>query len=341
MTDSPKVPEFQEVNLNILVNNEAFAGIFDELEVWRATSPGQPYIELTGPGWLPARLPANAGPVPEVLVAGPQVNVINKQLSLLARSGMLAQYDFNFIGSSAALLKDVAIQITQQSLGNLHAYVDDDAKLVIETVGVGAGAYLQVLPGDAAVFLGLPIELPDSEAYGREGRIRLASGVGSYTFLDRADAPTATYRTRFRNSLTGATSEFSVPFNGKQSIGVSASNLVVGFLQLVGSNGRPQADIEVTISSTFRGALVEGKLLAGADLVDSTNSDGYVEFELVRGQPYTIGIAGTNIVKDFTAPVDSSIATFSLVDPAYSTSDSNDYFRARVPDLPTLERRSI
>lgn len=341
MTDSPQVPEFQAVTLNILVNNEAFAGIYDELEVWRSAGPGVPYIEITGPRWATARIPHDGGEVPEILVPGPQVNVINKRLSVLVRSGDLSQLDFDFIGSSAAILKDVAIQITTQSLGRLHSYVDERAQLVLETVAVGISAYLQVLPTDAAVFLGLPTELPDSEAFGKESRIDLRAGQSTYVFADQVGSPTASYKTRFRNSLSGITSEFSVPFTGVQAIGVSAANLVTGYLNLVGNNGRPMSNVAVTVSSVFNGSMVEGKVVAGADLVDSTNSDGYVEFVLIRGQSYTMGIAGTNIVKDITAPTNAAITSFSLVDPAYATSDRQDYFKARVPDLPTLERRFI
>ena len=339
MADSSQVPAFQEVDLNILVNNEAFAGTFDELEVWRSDGPGLPYVEITGPSWAPARVPSTGGDPPAVLVAGRQVDVIGKRLSVLVRSGDLVQLDFDFIGSSAAVLKDIASQITDQSQGRLRSYVDLAANLVVQSVAVGNSAYVQILPSDAASFLGLPTTLPDAEAYGREGRIRLQPGVSSYAFTDLSSLPTSTYKTRFRNSFSGVTSEFNVPFAGTSSIGVTAPNLVVGFLSLVRSNGRPLPNNQVTVSPTFKGDVVEGKLVAGADLVDSTNLDGYVEFVLVRGQRYTLGIAGTNIVRDFIAPTDSSIASFSMIDPAFS--DQDDYFKARVPNLPTLERRSI
>lgn len=339
MTDSPQVPDFQAVTLNILVNNEAFAGVYDELEVWRSTGPGAPFVELTGNAWAPARLPRGAGNEPGVLVPGPQVSVVGKRLSILVRSGDLTQLDFDFVGSSAAILKDVAIQITAQSVGRLHSYVDDSAQLVLETRMTGAGAYLQVLPSDAAIFLGLPTELPDSEAFGTESRIALHLGVAQYAYADLAGSPTASYKTRFRNRASGQVSEFSIPFNGKQAVGISPSNLITGFLSLVALDGRPLANVEVTVRSNFRGQLIEGKLVAGGDLVDSTNSEGYVEFALVRGQPYTVGIVGTNIVKDFTAPTDSSIATFSLLDPSFS--NTMDYFLVRVPNLPTLARGSI
>lgn len=340
MADSPIVPDFQAVTLNILVNSEAFAGIFDELEVWRSTGPGVPFMEITGPLWSAARIPHDGGDVPVVLVPGPQVNVINKRLSILVRSGDLTQLDFDFIGSSAAILKDVAIQITDQSLGRLHSYVDENAELVLETVAVGNSAYLQVLSTDAAIFLGLPTTLPDSEAFGKESRIKLRPGVTVYAFSDQAGSPTTSYKTRFRNTLSGLTSEFSIPFTGTQAIGVSSPNLVIGYLTLVDASGRPLPNIAISISSKFQGTTVEGKVVAGADLVDSTNSDGYVEFVLIRGQSYTMGIAGTNIVKDIVAPTDASIMSFLLTDPAYGNGD-NDYFLVRVPDLPTLERRSI
>lgn len=339
MADASNIPVFQELNLSILVNDLAFSGVFDVLEVWRSPGPGAPFIEITGPSWSTARVPNGAGDQPSVLVPGPQVNVIGKRLSILARSGDLAQLDFDFVGSSAAILKDVAIQITAQSQGRLHSYVDEDAELVVESTAVGSGAYVQVLPTDAASFLGLPTVLPDAEAYGLESRIRLLPGVTGYNFVDLSGSPTATYKTRFRNSFNGATSDYSPNFTGDVAVGISAKNLVVGSISAVASNGRPAPNVQVTVSSTFRGDMVEGSVLIGPDLVDSTDDAGYVEFVLVRGQKYTVGIAGTNLVKDVVAPTDLSIALFSMLDPAFSK--QNDYFKVRVPDLPTLERRSI
>ncbi len=339
MADSPILPDIQQTNLTILASSEAFSGVYDELEVWRAVSPSVVYQEITGPSWRAARLPQGGGDEPSVAIPGPVVNVVGHTLSVIARNGDFSQLDFTFIGSLGTLLKDVAIQLTSQSGGRLRSYVDIDQHLVIETASTGPSTYLQVLPTDAAIFLDLPTELPDSEAYGKARRISLQIGVNQYEFVDQFGAPTATYRTRFRNSLSGLVSDFSVSFTSAQAIGLSQASLVTGFLSLVSSDGKPRPHIEVTVRSTFRGQLVEGKLLAGGDLVDSTNSEGYVEFELVRGQPYTLGIVGTNIVKDFTAPTDSSITAFQLLDPAYS--DTMDYFQARVPNLPTLARGSI
>jgi hypothetical protein len=339
MTSPVNVPDFQETNLTILANSTAFSGLYTELEVWRSPGPGMPFQEITGDAWVPARLPAGGGDVPPVVVAGPLVDVVGQRLSVIARNGDFSQLDFDFVGAGSALLKDIAIQIVSQSGGRLNCYVDIDQQLVLESVIAGAGAYLQVLPTAAAIFLGLPTELPEAEAFGKDRRISLQPGLDQYAFTDKSGSPTSSYKTRFRNSLTGAVSDLSLPFTGTQAIGISQKNIVTGFLNLVSNNGKPAAYVEVSVRSTFRGQSVEDKLVVGGDLVDSTNSEGYVEFELVRGQPYTLGIAGTNIVKDFTAPADESIITFSLLDPAYS--DTADYFAVRVPNLPTLARGSI
>lgn len=341
MTESSTTPElqFQAIALNILIDSDSFAGVFDELEIWRSADKGQPYTEITGPSWRPAVIPHDAGPIPDHLVAGPLVNISGFQLSVLSLNGDMARLDYDFVSSDASLLKDVAAQITTQGQGRVHSYVDALGRLVLESTAAGTGSYLRVLPSDAASFLGLPLSLPDSEAYGKDARIRLVNGLEQYAFTDQLGSPTTSYKIRCSNSITLEKGPFSVSFTGKQAIGVTASNLVTGTLSLVGADGKPLCGVEVSIHPTFRGASVEGKIVAGADLVDSTNSDGYVEFVLVRGQPYTLGIAGTNIVKDFTAPTDSSITAFSLVDP--SVCSQEDYFKVRVPDLPTLERRSI
>lgn len=341
MTDSSNTPElqFQAIVLSILIGSESFAGVFDELEVWRSPRKGQPYTEITGSSWSPAIIPYDAGPIPAVVVAGPLVNISGHRLSILSLNGDMARIDYDFVASDASILKDIAAQITTQGQGRVQSYVDALGRLALESTAAGTGSYLQVLPSDAASFLGLPLSLPDSEAYGKEARVKLINGVEQYPFTDHLGSPTTSYKIRCSNSITLEKGPFSLSFTGKQAIGVTASNLVTGTLELVGANGRPLCGVEVTIHPTFRGTSVEGKVVAGADLVDSTNSDGYVEFVLVRGQPYTLGIAGTNIVKDFIAPTDSSITTFSLVDP--NVGSQEDYFKVRIPDLPTLERRSI
>jgi hypothetical protein len=331
-------PHFQVVNLEILVQNVDFVGLFDRIEVWRSRSGASgPFEEVTATQWLCARLPKLAGDPPAVPVVGASVNIVGDVLEFYIKEK--TKVSVTFTGTDPLTLSQCSAQIAAQSQGLLSSYVAGDGTLVVQTREPGTAAILRSVTSNAAVILALPTQFPDSLATGRDARIQLTKDVGSYAFADQSGSSHAYYRTRFRNSGSGTTSEFSLPFNVGQAMGVSQANLVTGYLDLVTVDGRPLAYIEVSVHSTFKGDTVEGKLLAGGDVLRSTDATGHVEFILVRGQKYTVGISGTNLVKEVTAPTDAGISSFVLIDPTYG--DQDDYFKVRVPDLPTLERRSI
>lgn len=335
---SDSTPQFLVVNLEILVQNADFVGQFDRIEVWRSRSGmSGPFEEVTAIQWLCARLPKLAGDPPTPPVVGVSVNISGETLEFLVKEK--TKVSVTFTGSNPLTLATCAAQIAAQSQGLLSAYVTGDGLLAVQTREPGTSAILRCLPSDAAILLALPTQSPDDLATGRDTRIQLTKDVGSYQFADQSGEAGAYYRTRFRNSSSGITSDFSLPFTVGQAMGISQANLVTGYLDMVTVDGRPLAYIEVSVRATFKGDTVEGKLLAGGDVLRSTDATGHVEFILVRGQKYTVAISGTNLVKDVTVPTDAGITAFSLIDPTYS--DQDDYFKVRVPDLPTLERRSI
>lgn len=334
--DDPDV--FQAVNLEIVVRNTDFLGQYDQLEIWRsrATSEG-PFCEVTGTQWSPARLPKGASDQPPSPVAGPSQNLVGQVLSFLLKESF--NIAVTFTGTDPLTVGAVSSQIVAQGGGFLASYVTSAGQLVVQTTETGTGAVLRVLPSDAASILALPTQDPAALSFGRTTRLALIVDQEVYNFVDVAGSPADYYRTRFRNRTTSAVSDFSFPFNAGQSAGLSVTNLAVGYLDLVALDGKPLAFISVSLRCVFNGNFVEGRLVAGNDLIKSTDCAGHVEFLLIRGQAYTMCIAGTNLVKDFTVPVDPTVATFSLIDPSLSV--DSDYFAVRVPNLPTLERRSI
>lgn len=338
VTPAPTPQSFEVVGLNILANDADFVGLFDSIEVWRSRqTEGGPYEELTGPSWRGARLPRAGLDQPATPQTGPNVNVSGLVLELLLNEK--DELDVTFTGTDPLTFAQVAAQITAQSLGRLRSWVDTNAKLVIETVEPGTGATLRVMPTDTASFLGLPLAEPDSLAYGQEARIGLVAGINSYNFSDRGGSSEYFYRTRLRNTSNNTVSEFGQTFNAEEVVGVNPTNVVVGYLDLVDNAGRTLVGIEVSLRSPFIGSVVDGKLVAGNDLMQKTDAQGHVEFTLMRGQTYTLSISGTNIAKEIVAPLDQAITSFLLVDDAFATQD--DYFRARVPQIPTMERRSF
>lgn len=340
ITVSPQLSAqpFKVVTLNILASDADFVGLFDCIEVWRSrTSEGGPFEELTGAAWGGARLPSSGGDKPSVTVNGPDVNVVGLELELVLNE--IDELKIIFSGTDPLTLAQVATQIQAQGIGRLRSWVDIDQQLVIETTEPGTGATLRVIPGDAASFLGLPLTEPDSFVFGHEARMPTVPGKTVYTFNDRSGSTEYFYKTRFRNRPNNTASEFSPTYNAEQTVGTDPATIVTGYLDLIDSSGHELVGIEVSLRSPFVGQLIAGKLVAGQDLMKKTNEDGHVEFTLVRGQTYMLSIAGTNIAKEVVTPTDTSITSFLLVDDAFTTQD--DYFRARVPNIPIAERRSF
>lgn len=331
---SDDAPAFEVVNLEILVKDSDFEGFFDLIEVWRSRSTSSgPYEELTSDFWRPARLPKSGGDT-KIVGTGPAVQIAGKSLELLLKEKDTILVVFS--GTDPLTLLQASVQIADQSAGRLRSYVDDTAQLVIETLEPGTGATLRVLPGDAASILALPLQSPDDLVFGKDARIQLKLGVGVYRFSDISGSTKYFYRTRFRNRSTSAVSEFSLPFGVGQSLGLSTDRLVCGQLDLVDLQGRPLIGREVNLSAQYNGAVVDGKSVLGNALSKRTDASGHVEFNLVRGVQYELSIAGSNIIKTVVAPVDPAVSSFPLLDP--DMSEQTDYFRVRVPQIPTLLR---
>lgn len=334
--DPTRAQAFEVVTLDILVQDTDFVGVYDLLEVWRSRE-GLPYEELTAAIWSPARLPKDGGDIPSTPVVGPLVNVVGEPLEFLLKERDSVQVLFtgaNPITSAAA-----ATQITSQSAGRLRSYVDADAQLVVETLEPGTGATLRVGASNAASFLALPLAEPDALAFGKDARIGLTAGVGNYHFSDVSGSLTNFYKIRFRNGSTGDVSEFSLAFSAAAPAGISPANLATGYLTLVTLDGRPLVGREVSLTSDFTGVTVEDRLLAGNALVRHTDAAGYAEFSLVRGQKYSLAIAGLNLAKEIVVPTDPTVTSFHLL--ASPGGGQFDYFRARVPEITDMERRHV
>jgi hypothetical protein len=328
-------PAFEAVNLNIVTKDSDFEGLFNLLEVWRSRSTASgPYEELTSDFWRPARLPKNGGDIPESPVSGPSVQIVGKTLELVLKERDTIAVVFS--GTDPLTLAQVASQIAAQSAGRLRSYVDGLSHLVIETLEPGTGACLRVIPSDAASILALPLQSPDYLAFGKDARIQVIAGVHSYLFTDLSGSTEFFYKTRFRNSSTIAFSEFSLPFGSGQEVGLNLSQLVCGYVDLVDLQGKPLVGREVSLSSQFNGTVVDGKSVAGNPLMKRTDLAGHVEFTLVRGMQYDLAIAGMNLVKTIVVPTDLTVSSFRLLDP--DISEQQDYFRVRVPQIPTLLR---
>jgi len=333
----PEEPGAEVIQLDILAKSQDFAGFFDQLEIWRSFGSDMgPFAELTADSWMAARLPLTGGDRPAVAVVGASAALVGKTLVFLIQDKDTVA--ITFTGTDPLTRATAASQIESQSGGKLVTYVDTLGQLVVETPDTGTNALLQCTGGTAAGDLSISVETPDNTAYGRDARMQLRTNTEVYRFTDQRGKSDAFYRTRYRNRTTQATSDFSQSFGTGQVSGLTDASLVLGQLDLVDMQGRPISGRQVRIHTNFNGVLVEGKLMAGTDLVGTTDRDGHVEFMLVRGQSISVAVVGTDLIRTFTVPVDLTVLSFQLLDPTLST---NDVFRVQVPTLVYAERRTL
>jgi hypothetical protein len=243
-----------------------------------------------------------------------------------------------FTGVDPQTYADVAAFINLEGLQLISAYVTATGKLAIRTVQVGTIASVRITGNDAAAILGFSTEEPDNIAFGIDARIPLRSGVTNYAFTDHNGDESYFYKTRFYNQVTRTTSAFSNPFSGVSAGMLDQSSLVRATVDLVDSSGVSTKNRAVLLQPKFTGVRVNGKTLVDNEVSVLTDLNGHAEFQLVRGQPFTVAIAGTDIVRDFTTPTDPTVMTFDMLDPAIS---SNDVFSVQQPNLDYATRRSL
>lgn len=322
------------IKLDILVNDPTFFATYDKIEVWRSTlGQGGPYSELTAVELLPARIPDDPSGPPAVPVTGAQAVVVGEDLDVIVNGGTLVRATFT--GSDPLTYAQVATQITAQGQAKVTAYVSSTGKLILQTTGAGTGVSILVDPTDAAARLGL---LMGEIRYGRDPRLNLISGVNRYTFEDLFGNEEFHYRIRFRNSVTGAVSEHSLPHSVGARVGIDSANLICGKADLIQANGKPLINQEVHLHSEFNGSMVDGRVMVGTDLSKLTDAHGHVEFMLVRGQRFGVSIPGTSLFRTITVPTDTAREVFNLFDPDIA---DEDIFKVQVPELIVAERRSL
>ena len=326
----------ERVQLQVIVKSEDFEDLFDQLEVWRSRSGvSGPYEELTASAYKAARVPASAADVPATPVTGASAVLAGKTLALTVGQENLV---ITLTGPDPETFAAAAAEVTAQGLGKVHAYVDPTGTFVVESMLTGTAATLTVTGGEAAPILGLSVISPDNYGFGRDARISLRSGAEEYAFVDYHGSPTYSYKIRLRNRLNGSYSEFSDAFSVNHGLGISSTNVVVGQLDLVDVDGTPLANVGVVISNAFRGDLVEGKLVAGTSQEKFTDTNGHVEFFLVRGSKVTVSVSGTNIVRDIVVPTDPSVKVFPLLG---TDTTQDDTFKVNIPNIIYAERRSL
>lgn len=327
--------ESELVEINIYVESEDWMGHFNRLQVYRSTTGASGiFEEITDEAWSPPRLPRGAGDPPVSPVSAPLVNLVGRELLLLVNSDMVT---ITFTGSDPLTFGQAATQIAAQSNHRLSSYVDALGNLVIESALPGLGSRLEVLNSEGAFILGLPSMRPDSLETGKDPRPMLVQSQEVFRLVDIFGSREYYYKTRFYNTVTEAVSEFTIPFKPKP-VGITPSNIVIGFLDIVYPNGNCWVGAEVHVYSESTGPLYEDRLIGSNRTVKYTDEEGHVEFNVVRGARLTLSVQGSNLVRTLTVPTDPALKKFNFLNPAIA---DEDVFKVSVPDIITAERRTL
>lgn len=332
MTTILSTDQAHDVRLDITVWESVWAGLYDRIEVWRSVlGEAGPYEELTAAGYLPASVPDAV----QSSGSGANVNITGAKLKMRAGA---TELEITITGPDPRTFAQVAAQVTNDGLGIVRAYVGAGGLFVLATGASGGAQRLEVLPSDAAALLGLPTTTPESIGYGREPRIPLVTGKESYSFRDYFGKKNYFYKVRFRNSQTGAVSAFSGPVDMLPADGISAKNIVTGFVRLVRADGHPDVKQEVIVYAPSFGFQLEGKTVNGGKQVFLTDDNGHMEVRLVRGMEVDVSIGGMNLMRRITVPVDPAVESFDMLDPEYGKDDS---FAVQRPNIPYAEKRNL
>jgi len=329
-------PIIELVQLRILPDQDDWSGVFDQVEIWRSkVLPEGPYEELTGSCWSGARVPFDAADKPATPPSSaPSVYIRGLTLDVLVDGDQ--SFTITFSGTNPISYFDAVSTVVNTGSGKISAYLTDDSLFVLEGVRPGSGALLEVVGGDAAPLLGLPIGYPGR---GKDARLGLVIGKSVYDYVDPLGSKLYYYKTRFRNSTNGSLSEFSSSFQAACGAGVALADIVVGYVCLLSVDGRPLAGRLVQLYAATKTALTSGRIVVGGPKAVRSDSSGRAEFTLVRGVTYTLSIAGTDVVRDILAPIDMSVSSFNMLAGFVGTSD--DAFKVQVPSIVYAERRSL
>ena len=325
------------VLLDFIFQTEDWVGRYTHVEVWRSTLGEEgPYEPLFSTTSTPQKaiVPARVGEPSNF--SGGLVEVFGKPLEIrVNRSYTLA---FTSTQNAAISKADWATEI-QNAIPSIRAWVDESGQLGLSSSDAfGSEGSLEVLPGEAAVLLGLPTELPESLAFGRDDRILIPVGCTRLSYRDLFGKNEYYYKVRFFDRFTKAVSVFSPPLQGgNRFAGVQSTMLVRGYVKLM-AGGVPTPHTRVSVYYPNAPALVEGYLSVGQTTVRTTDSNGYAEFMVLRGVPLDVAVAGSNTVRRVTIPTDVPIDSFNLFDPALA---NNDAFGVQRRDVLYADRRNL
>jgi hypothetical protein len=280
------------ISLDVHIDDLATVlALFDVIQVWRASSQIGGYDEITAPTETPAIL-NGAVPGPWVL-DGTTLNITLNSADPVP---------VHFTGTDPFTLHGVCQAINALIPGLAGEAGTDTNLLRLTSPVLGTGSSL-VVTGDAPWVLGLPT----TKVNGKAARMVVVNPTVDYLFRDFDGLATNWYKTRYYSSSTQSVSSFSDPRQGSPQVVLADADLSLAKVSLADGAGRPLVGrriifVPMTIRTVVAGARNYG-ILPGPDrIVVVTDSAGYAEIKLVRGQVFKVFFEGLAHEREFTVP---------------------------------------
>lgn len=281
---------------------------FDRIRWHRSTSGRQGYYE-----------PATATlPEPAAIHIELRTRALAGKQLLLRINGASEPTAITFEGPDPVETEQVAAAIEAET--PLLVVTPDGSGLRVGTAFGGIPASIEVLPCDAAPYLGLAV---GDGAVGLGADQALNAGQSEYLFNDYQSSGSTWYTVELLNSITGVSSGKSVAFRTRADLSVPASEMIGCFIRLCDLKGLPLPGRRIFIHNVFMPNRVTangrswGIFRQYEELV--TDLTGYAEARLIRGATVDVTVAGTGFTRRIKLPSLGTIV--DLLDPGLNTQD--------------------
>lgn len=301
---------------------------YNRLRWWRSeTGVNGLYTERT-------QAAATAAILDSVLTEPHQLN--GKEIKF--RVNGVTEVAFNVAAADPVTTADLISEITGATA--LVTPTDPgDGTLRMTTVSTGSGASIEILDGDANVFLGWA---EGDGAIGQSTDTVLVSGTHEYYFTDQNSDRDWWYKVEFYHSSTLVTTGQGVPFPANASDKVPVSQSIVGYVRLADLSGNGLEGRNITffnVGMPNNIAVVQGQVTTNWGVSRqyaqiNTDRNGYAEIRLLRGITIDINIEG-GFTRRIAVPTTGD--AFELLDPTLQVQDE---FGIQEPDIPFAIRTS-
>lgn len=311
------------IEFDIQVENpDQISALYDVIDVLRSDSESGSYVRLTEDEAEAASL--------EGSIEGPW-NVSGQTLTIALDGG--EEKSINFASANPVLyqsVRNILNAVYPTFAPDLASEVPTDTgRLQLTSPTTGTQSSLLV-GGTAATTLGLST----TKVNGKSASPLLSANTEVYTFRDYDGNSGHWYKTRYRNTATGALSTLSAAFQPGATGGLSGSAVVTGRVALADVTGAPIVGRRIIIVPVGAQVISDGGgnnygVLQSVNRIEAeTDARGRATVTLVKGQRVKVFLEGTTFQREFIVPT----ADFDILQVASAEADPFSIVQA--PPMP-------